>query len=332
MATIDAPTDILARLFSDGPPRPEWFAPDFLAQVPAEAVAALIAGLLHDHGKLRGVAVAGDAFVIHLARADVPARIALDAVGHIAGLFLQPAIPTQGSVADHVAAIAALPGRTAALVISEGVVRAAHNATLPLAVASAFKLAVLHAVDEQCRAGQLAWNQVVPLDPAWRSRPSGILHDWPAGTPITVATLANLMISISDNTATEALIALAGRPAVEALSPRNTPFLTTREAFDRHDRGAAAEWFFTAHELADLLGHVHHLSPFSIEPGPVDRAAWASVAFKGGSEPGVLNLSARVVAASGAWHALIVTWNDHAPLAHERLLSPFRGVLRALST
>jgi hypothetical protein len=39
------------------------------------------------------------------------------------------------------------------------------------------------------------------------------------------------MISVSDNTAADALLSIAGRENVEKFAPRNRPFLSTREAF-----------------------------------------------------------------------------------------------------
>ena len=39
-------------------------------------------------------------------------------------------------------------------------------------------------------------------------------QDWPKGAPVTLHTLATLMISISDNTATDQLIAIVGRDAI----------------------------------------------------------------------------------------------------------------------
>jgi len=104
-------------------------------------------------------------------------------------------------------------------------------------VGSAFKLLVLAALREEVEAGRRAWDEVVRLEEAWKSLPSGLLQGWPEGSPLTLHTLAALMISLSDNTATDALIALLGRERLEALSPRNRPFLTTREAFGLAARG-----------------------------------------------------------------------------------------------
>ena len=126
--------------------------------------------------------------------------------------------------------ITSLAGDTAVLVTRNDDDLVAVRADAPLAVGSAFKLAVLKAVAQAVQQKRLAWDQVVRLDPAWRSLPSGVLQSWPGGTPVTIETLADMMISVSDNTAADALIALAGRGAVQTVSPRNTPFLTTREA------------------------------------------------------------------------------------------------------
>jgi beta-lactamase class A len=72
-----------------------------------------------------------------------------------------------------------------------------------------------------------------------RSLTSGMMQAWPIGTPVTLQTLATLMISISDNTAADRLLHLLGREKVEAVqrivgnthAARNMPFLSTREMF-----------------------------------------------------------------------------------------------------
>jgi beta-lactamase class A len=164
--------------------------------------------------------------------------------GRIAGLWFGTA-ETLGSIADLAGEIQALPGTTALLVISDGKDVVAHAAEQSLAVGSAAKLAILVAVRNAVEQGKLRWDQVVPLDPAWKSLPSGQLQDWPDGTPLTLATLANLMISVSDNTATDALVRIVGREAVEAVSPSNAPFPTTRELFTLKTTANAprrAEW------------------------------------------------------------------------------------------
>jgi len=99
-------------------------------------------------------------------------------------------------------------------------------------IGSAFKLWVLKTAADQVAAGQRRWADVVPVGTP--SLPSGLLQGWPRGTPVTLQTLATLMISISDNTATDTLIGVLGREAVDATARRygaQAPVLTTREAF-----------------------------------------------------------------------------------------------------
>ena len=49
-----------------------------------------------------------------------------------------------------------------------------------------------------------------------------------------------------------------------------------------------------------------------ISPGgpPSLRQDFAYIGFKGGSEPGVLNLTWLVRNRAGAWHAVVGTWNN----------------------
>jgi hypothetical protein len=345
------------------------FSPSFLAQLSVTQVQGVVAGQVAKHGPLQRVDPTGDDFTLRFARANVPASITLDKEGRIIGLWFGAA-ETLGSIADLAGEIQALPGRTALLVVSDGKDIVAHAADQPLAVGSAAKLAVLVAIQDAVKQGKLRWDQVVPLDPAWKSLPSGQLQDWPDGTPLTLATLANLMISISDNTATDALIRIAGREAVDAISPANAPFLTTRELFTLKttanapmraewaagDTGtrralleqmaneplppAAAilsdvthevEWFFTARELCRLLDQTAALPSVAINPGLADAKAWKSFAYKGGSEIGVLNLSTRVVGRDGVVHCVVASWNDDAPLDDEKLFAPYRGILNRLA-
>lgn len=103
---------------------------------------------------------------------------------------------------------------------------------------SAFKLWVLAELSRQVKAGDRHWSDVVRL-PDQRSLPSGMTQNWPKGAPVTLQTLATLMISISDNTATDTLVNLLGREKIEKMVAtvgvadpgRNRPFLSTYDAF-----------------------------------------------------------------------------------------------------
>lgn len=115
----------------------------------------------------------------------------------------------------------------------------AHAGDEPTALGSSFKLYVLGAVVAAVEAGAISWDTPVTIDDALDSLPSGTTQGDEPGTEVPVRELAERMISVSDNTATDDLIAVVGRDAVEAMLPvmgndavdRNLPFLTTRELF-----------------------------------------------------------------------------------------------------
>ncbi|HYI13914.1 MAG TPA: serine hydrolase [Thermomicrobiales bacterium] len=115
----------------------------------------------------------------------------------------------------------------------------ALNPDTRLAIGSAFKLYILGELARKIDAGEVAWDDELEINDAWKSLPSGIMQDEPAGTPFTLQHYAELMISISDNTATDHLLRALGRENVEAIQAEmdhgepdlNVPMLTTRELF-----------------------------------------------------------------------------------------------------
>jgi len=369
--------DVLTRLFQAPSASADWFAPSFLAHIPIDQVNTVLATVKQQYGNFKSASGSGRDYIVHLDHGDVSAKLVLDTNGKIAGLLIRPKDaanldrPIPGTLQDHIHAIASLPGKPALLVTTNGRPLASVNAETPLAVGSAFKLAVLKAVSDACDARRLAWNHTLRLDPSWRSLPSGILQNAAPGTEMTIEHLASLMISISDNTAADTLIATAGRAAIQAISPRNTPFLTTRELFIlKADANAAlrakwaaadpttrqtllaaidtqtlpapqaltatptldVEWFLSALELQSLLEQVAHLPAFDRNPGLASRADWQRIAFKGGSDAGVLNLSTSLVAHDGTRHTVIATWNDNSALDETRLERPYAGILQRLAT
>lgn len=104
---------------------------------------------------------------------------------------------------------------------------------------SMFKLYVLGAVTNQIASGDLAWDTPLTVTDDVKSLPSGELQDAPSGTTVTVQEAAEKMIAISDNTATDLLMAAVGPAALEqALTDMghhdpalNTPMLSTRALF-----------------------------------------------------------------------------------------------------
>ncbi len=353
------PQAALERLFTQRPAQAEWFAPVFLQQVPLAQVELILQQLTGALGRYEGVEPDGPNFRVNFERGVVPAQISLDTQGRIQGLFFRPAQPKTALTPEQILAeYRKLPGQVSVLVLEGERERLNLYAEAVLAVASTFKLAVLEALRQQVETGQRRWDQVVPLRPEWKSLPSGTMQNEPDGTPISLERYATQMIAISDNTATDALIAIVGRAEVEKLSPRNRPFLTTREAFvlknpenrewlERYranPEGRAAllpqlarlplpeasvfaggpvaldvEWFFSTRELCQLMGRVQSLPFMSLNPGLANPADWTRVAYKGGSEPGVLNLTTWLVAKNGQPYCVSATWNNPQTRLDENL-------------
>jgi beta-lactamase class A len=369
-----SPKLALERLLKSEQIQTEWFTSDFLVQVPIEQIRQVINGLKSQLGTYQGIENNGQDYLVIFSQASVATKIVLNNKGQIAGLLFQP---PQAKVIDLKTAIAgfqALPGKVSFLVQEGTTTKAALNTQTPLAVGSAFKLAVLKALQSEIASGKRMWKDVVQLQPRWKSLPSGMLQTWPDGAYLTVQTLASLMISLSDNTATDTLINLLGREPIEHISPRNRPFLTTRELFvlkgsrdrkllKRYQTSNEAqrrvilkeliakplpdvrefegtnpvaldvEWFFTAEELCGLIKDVADLPVMSINPGVANPQNWRRVAFKGGSEPGVLNLTTWLEAKNGKNYCVTATWNNsNAPVEESKFMALYSGVITNLAS
>lgn len=107
----------------------------------------------------------------------------------------------------------------------------------PAPVGSVFKLYVLAALGEAIASGELAWDDTITIEDGLKSIPTGELQTRDSGSEVSLLEAAQLMISISDNTAADHLIDLLGREEIEAtqagygnsMPELNMPFLTTRE-------------------------------------------------------------------------------------------------------
>ena len=282
--------------------------------------------------------------------------------------------------------LAALPGSVNAWFgpLGGGTPLVSINADKPLALGSAFKLYVLAALAEDVKAGKRKWTDVVPLSE--KSLPSGQLQNWPQGAPLTLHSLASLMISISDNTATDQLIATLGRERIlkamkdsgHADPQANTPFLSTREvfalkagsdqriaAYRQGDAAARAailgglageapsleqvttafaagpkaldlEWFATPADLAKLFAFMRRtgdsrafeILAINAQGTAAIAEKWTYLGFKGGSEPGVINLTWIATDKAGRDWVLTLGWNNPAaPVDDAKFLALARRIL-----
>jgi hypothetical protein len=360
------------------------FSPRFLAAVPRPQLDTVTAQIRSAHGAVRRLVrieprsgTAGTV-VLEFERTVLRFNMTLEpsAPHRIEGLLLAGTDVPGDSFAAVADEFRRLPGESSFAVARLGeapVILAEHNGERPLAIGSAFKLFILAELDRSIRAGERRWTDVVRAD---RRAPSGPLQFWPPAAPVTVHTLASLMISQSDNSATDNMLHLVGRERVEALMPtlgvrapeRNRPFLSTLEAFllkTAQDellqswlRGGEAErrrilaarlaamgiddidgariggtpaqigtieWFASAGDLVRTMdwlrrnGSDETRAILAINPG-LSRtlaAEFGYFGYKGGSEPGVINMTFLIRNRAGIWYAVSGSWNNPAAAVDE---------------
>ncbi|MVN87299.1 serine hydrolase [Deinococcus sp. HMF7620] len=368
------------RALFEVPLKTDLLTPEFLAAVPAAELSALLDSIRAESGTLQTVTIEGQGALLTFSDGTVRVTsLTLDPQGRIAGLLLAP--PREAvsfaSLEEARAAFAALPGQVSLLVQEVGGSGLAKpaltelNAGRPLAVASAFKLAVLGELQAQVQAGTRAWTDEITLQDADRVPSSAALEGAPVGSRFTLRDLAARMIAVSDNTATDLLLRAVGRAGVEArLGQAALP--STREAFAlknpanaellRAYRAATlnptarravlaqaataslaglegwgnrplaldVEWFVSARRLCTLMAGVSALPETQLNPGVASAADFRAVSYKGGSEPGVLNLTTQVTTQAGRTLCVTATWNAPQALNEERFTDLYGALLNLL--
>ncbi|GLW12338.1 putative conserved lipoprotein LpqF [Microtetraspora sp. NBRC 13810] len=223
----------------------EHVHPAFLAQVPPAQFNQFIQSLAGLRlTELTGARPDVITATTVLAGQNFVLSITVDGTGKIVGLTVRPPQqprPTPASwseIDERLRAIAPRVGFLAAEVTDKGACRTVHAVAPGKArpLASMFKLYVLAATAERVGAGALRWDDRLTITPELKSPSPGGIHTRPDGSEVPVAEAAELMISISDNTATDLLMHEVGRTRVEhrmdrwgAGDRRNVPLLTTRE-------------------------------------------------------------------------------------------------------
>ncbi len=124
-----------------------------------------------------------------------------------------------------------------------------------LPAASTIKLAILVALYRAVDAGRIDLDTEVAVEPAVKVQGSGILTWMKDGLRITVGDLAYLMISISDNTASNMLIDLVGLDNIKAtVADLGLPHMALNRRFlGRMPGPGLPENLTSAADLADLL-------------------------------------------------------------------------------
>jgi len=389
--------DVLRLLNGQGEPE-ELFTPTFLAKVPAPQLRALSAQLVSILGICNHIELVerrndfAGRFEISCDKGmKAPVTLAIEPSEpyRISGLLIGQPIPS-GADNDDIGSLFdsldALPGHVsvALMRLPDGAMIAARHPERSLAIGSAFKLYILGEMMAEVEKKERKWSDVVVTDSALFT-PGGTLSKWPHGSPVTLHTLATLMISESDNSATDHLLRALGREKVErrmvqmgnSTPARNIPFLGTKEAFrlktdrasdlrrrfisgsekerravvaaldtsyhldDFSGEGPAAidtvEWYASAADLCHAMDWLRTAKDpggkgrqiMAINPGlSFDPTKWRYIGYKGGSEPGVLDMTFLLQSADGQWYAFSAGWNDPtAPLDENRFFGLVQRVL-----
>ncbi|MGB7656182.1 MAG: serine hydrolase [Novosphingobium sp.] len=238
-----------AMLVINGAKSPELvFSPEFLQAVPPAKLAELSKALSDQFGPILSigeferVSPVTAKFNFHYAKALAKTQLQIDPESSlISGLLITDVVPVEDSPEQIQSDVSALHGSAGFTLfrLGPGAPKEllGYQSNRQFAIGSAFKLWVLDALAEDVARGRRKWSDVVFL--TVRSFPSGVMHSWPQGSPVTLATLATQMISISDNTATDMLIKVLGREAIAArvratghsAPSMMLPVLSTLEAF-----------------------------------------------------------------------------------------------------
>ncbi|MEV4316198.1 serine hydrolase [Actinocrispum sp. NPDC049592] len=182
---------------------------------------------------------------VHAPADDYLMSVHTDQSGLIDGLRASPNNPAPTSWSEVDAKLSALGARVsfgASEIVADGQCRVVHGVgeQVQRPLGSAFKLYVLGALGKAVAEHRASWTEQLAIRDDWKSLPSGVLQNDPAGTQHTLAEYADKMISISDNTATDHLIHRLGRDAVQRQlfafgnqrPQANIPFLTTKAMFE----------------------------------------------------------------------------------------------------
>ncbi|VWX53431.1 serine hydrolase [Novosphingobium sp. 9U] len=280
--------ELLAVLNGGGRPD-ETFAPEFLKAVPEGRLREVAASVRAQLGRATAVnsITARDASHADLAiayeRGRAHAFVVLAPDTRVIGFVIdriEPAdIAAMRSLDEIAGAFARLPG-VAGFAVSDiepgSEPQSALEPGRPLAIGSTFKLVILAELVRAIDAGERKWTDTVTLGTL--ELPAGGFNQLQPGTRVTLRRLAEEMIRVSDNSATDLLLHELGRRKVEGMlgpigfsyADWNVPFLSTMELFKL--KGVQGGTLGRRYLDADPIGRRQMLKEVARLPGSaIDR-------------------------------------------------------------
>lgn len=224
------------------------FSKSFMNKIKYENLVSVLQGVYSDDGNCTKAIVlspdgASSKAALRTNTTEQRFIISLDANGLISGLqYVGRSTPKVkiNSLEDLKSVLDGL-GDISSLYIknySKNEVASEINANKRLALGSEFKLYVLNYLDQKIALKKYNWDDKLKVYESQKSLPSGILQTYPEGSEFTLKQFAELMISKSDNTATDHLINFLGKENIEntmfglnSFLQDNSPLLTTMDMF-----------------------------------------------------------------------------------------------------
>jgi hypothetical protein len=294
-------------------------------------------------------------------------RLFITQDGRIGDVFALQRAATGASFAEILTRLRRLPGRVSVTIERDGREHAGLDPDRPMQVSSSMKLGVLKALIDEVAAGRLSLERNALIRPDLKALPSGTLHQLPDNSPVTLHTLAALMMRDSDNTATDILIDAIGKDKVrEALGVswlmtfhqwfmlkadpqlygefRRQPeegkgrwlgALAPKVPLSYSDTIAGmtpeSGWFMSTRKLCQLIGEVAASDFAQLESNLVQYPEWQAVASKAGGDETSRNDTLALTRPDGRRYCLSLTWNtDEAIYNDERYLFLLATLIEAI--
>ncbi len=234
----------------------ERFGPAFLAEIPADQLAAFIPQVLEfaeppftvERFEPSDGGLSAEAVLVGAddRRLSTQIHVAASAPNLIQGLGFVPTelefpVPVDVQTIDDRLVDMAPRSSLGVYDVTGGSCTAVHEirSDSTIVLGSVFKLWVLAALAHEIDEGRASWDETVPVADELRSSLDGEIYELETDTEVSLQRLAEAMISISDNTATDMLLDRLGRETVEATLQRigvddldaNIPMLSTGNLF-----------------------------------------------------------------------------------------------------
>ncbi|KZK90573.1 hypothetical protein PsAD46_02194 [Pseudovibrio sp. Ad46] len=360
--------DLLFQVWNGNGDDLSMFSTGFLSLVGEQGLKRSLEDALAAYGAAQEISkeTQKNAFLVKTTHFKIVVLLERERSGKIKGLFIKPALYQVENLDECLSLMQEITGTSSLLIRKDGVEFFSKNADQPLAIGPAYKLFVMQELVRRVKSGELKWNQKVRLEKDLESHPVSSLYAKMSGGLVTLQVVAQHMMAASDNSAADVVLNLIGTKPLETREER-TPFLTSRQFYQlKADRDLAekygqadvakrrkilekieerslpaiedvadpylsgVEWYASAEELCDVIGEIADDKAMQFNPGLAEKTDWQRIAFKAGSEIGVLNFTYDLKGLNGTHWQVAVTWNHEDILPEGKLLGLTNALLQEL--